>query len=66
MTKTEVLAYYKTVKAVAAALGISESAVSQWPEIIPRLRAYEIQELTRGDLKVGLRTSEGSVGRAAA
>ncbi|WP_339617224.1 Cro/CI family transcriptional regulator [uncultured Gilvimarinus sp.] len=53
MTKTEVLAHYKTGKAVAEALGLSESAVSQWPEVIPRLRAFELERITQGALKVG-------------
>jgi len=52
VTKADVLAHYKTGKAVAEALGLSESAVSQWPESIPRLRAFELERITGGVLRV--------------
>lgn len=52
MFKSDVLKYYKTAKAAAEALGINESAVSQWSEKIPRLRAFELERLTAGALKV--------------
>lgn len=58
MLKSDVIDYYRSagngdpVGAVARALNIKSSAVSQWPEHIPRLRAYELERLTDGALKV--------------
>lgn len=52
MWKSVVYRHYKSFKAIAEALGISKSAVSQWPELIPEGMAYKIESLTRGKLKV--------------
>lgn len=52
MTKTEVVRYFKTPKAVAEALGITRQAFYQWPEKIPRLRAYELERISGGALRV--------------
>lgn len=51
--KREVIEHFGSVGAVASALGIKSSAVSQWPELIPMRRAYEIERITNGVLKVG-------------
>jgi transcriptional repressor of cell division inhibition gene dicB len=51
MRKVDVLAHFKTGRAVAAALKIRESSVSQWPDIIPIRRAYELERITGGALK---------------
>jgi transcriptional repressor of cell division inhibition gene dicB len=37
---------------LAKALGINPASVSQWGEDVPELRAYQIERLTRGALKV--------------
>jgi hypothetical protein len=42
MRKADVLRVYKTNVAVANALGITDSAVSQWGEIIPPMAAHEL------------------------
>lgn len=52
MLKSQVIDHFGTVGATAQALGIKSSAVSQWPEVIPKLRAYEIERITGGKLKV--------------
>lgn len=52
MWKSSVYRYYKSFKAIAKALGITKSAVSQWPELIPEGMAYKIESLTHGKLKV--------------
>lgn len=52
MRKADVIQHFGSVGAVAQALQIKSAAVSQWPEIIPRLRAYEIERITNGKLKV--------------
>lgn len=45
--------FFGGTKALAKALGISSSAVSQWGEFVPKGRAYEIQILTNNKLVVG-------------
>lgn len=52
MKKDDVLKYFGTLERVAATLGISVSAVSQWGKIIPEKNAYRLQEITKGKLKV--------------
>lgn len=50
--KTEmVVEHFGTKTAVARALGINKSAVSQWGENVPRGKAFEIEALTGGALK---------------
>jgi transcriptional repressor of cell division inhibition gene dicB len=52
MTKTDALTYFGSVSATAKAIGISDAAVSQWPERIPLLRQYQIAAVTQGRLQV--------------
>jgi transcriptional repressor of cell division inhibition gene dicB len=52
MLKADVIKYFGSVGAVAQALQIKSAAVSQWPDTIPKLRAYEIERITNGQLKV--------------
>lgn len=52
MQKQEVLDYFGGPLATAKALRITSQAVSKWGERIPQLRAYEIERLTQGQLKV--------------
>ncbi len=51
MRKADAIAHFGSVAQVAAALGISTQAVSQWGELIPPLRAIVLQRVTRGALK---------------
>lgn len=51
LTKDAVI-YFKGKSRVAAALGISAAAVSQWGEHVPQLRQYQLQSLSGGVLKV--------------
>ena len=39
------------VQRLAAALGITHGAVSQWGFYIPALQAYRLEEITQGKLK---------------
>lgn len=55
MWKSSVYRYYKSFKAIAKAVGISKSAVSQWPDLIPEGMAYKIESITGGKLKVRAR-----------
>jgi len=52
MKKIDVIAHFGSKAKVASALGLTKSAVTQWSETIPKLRAYEIEKLTKGKLKV--------------
>ncbi|EBL9222312.1 hypothetical protein DNS57_10835 [Salmonella enterica] len=42
------------IKKISTILGISHSAVSQWPEIIPKGAALELEKITNGALKCDL------------
>jgi hypothetical protein len=50
--KKDVIAHFGSVGAVADALKIKGAAVSQWGEDVPVRRAYELEKLTDGALKV--------------
>lgn len=52
MLKSHVLDHYGSLNSVAKALGITKSAVSQWPDVIPEGNAYKLQFLTSGVLRV--------------
>ena len=52
MKKREVIEHFGSVKAVADALSIKAPSVSEWKEDIPLLRAYQIEKITGGKLKV--------------
>lgn len=51
MKKSEVIEAFGGPGAVADKLGISQPAVSKWPEIIPELRARQIAELKGHGIK---------------
>ncbi len=52
MLKSDVLNYFGTKTAIAHALQISASAVTQWKEVIPEKQAYRLELITKGALKV--------------
>lgn len=52
MHKQTVLDTLGGVSSVARILGIKPASVSMWPAIIPKGRAYELEKLTKGKLKV--------------
>jgi transcriptional regulator with XRE-family HTH domain len=65
MLKRDVKDHFGTYVAAADALGITKSAISQWPEIVPELWAYKIQAITRGRLKIDpLTYQQNSASRA--
>jgi transcriptional repressor of cell division inhibition gene dicB len=56
--KTELAVdYFGTKAAIADALGIKRSAVSQWGKTIPQGRAYQLEVLTGGKLKANARNT---------
>jgi len=52
MKKDDVISYFGGVSKTAKALGLSHASVSGWTDVIPKGRAFEIQVLTKGALKV--------------
>lgn len=59
MLKTAVLSHFHSSPvAVARALGITRSAVSQWPEVVPLKSALRLQALTCGVLSVDMASYE--------
>jgi transcriptional repressor of cell division inhibition gene dicB len=52
MRKTKVIDHFGSLQAVADALDITVSAVSQWDDIVPEGSAYKIQVVTGGALRV--------------
>lgn len=45
------LDFYKTQQTLAAALGISQAAVSKWRDPIPEKQALKLERITDGALK---------------
>lgn len=43
--------FFGSKKKLAAALGISPSAVTMWGEEVPELRQYQIERITKGKVK---------------
>lgn len=52
MNKDDVISYFGGVSNLARLLGISHASVSGWGCVIPKGRAFEIQTITGGSLKV--------------
>lgn len=59
MNKLTAIDFYGTQRNLARALGISESSVSQWPELIPKGAALELEKITNGALKCDLSLYKG-------
>jgi arginine repressor len=56
MKKTEVLQHFQSQSELARRLTahgfpISQPAISKWPEEVPSLRAFQIELITKGQLK---------------
>jgi len=52
MRKDEAIKHFGTAAALARALDISPASVSEWGEMVPEGRAYQLQVLTAGALRV--------------
>ena len=50
MKKSQAIAYFGSVSALAGSLGVTYEAVRQWGEV-PELRQYQLEHLTGGALK---------------
>lgn len=57
MLKTDVIAFFGgrgAISHIAVLIGLTHGAVSQWPELIPKGAALELEKLTNGALKCDL------------
>ena len=66
MYKQTVIDHFGGVVKTAEELGITHAGVSRWGEIIPKGRAFELQMLTKGALKVDLSPYENDQPKSAA
>lgn len=57
MKTADAIRYFQTKSALARALGVSKQAVAQWGDTVPDGRAYQLQVITSGKLKVRERTA---------
>lgn len=52
MKKSDVLKFFGGTSKTAKALNITHASISQWGDDVPPLRAYQIERITFGKLKV--------------
>ena len=53
MLTRDAVDFFEGKTKLAAALRITPAAVSQWRENVPKLRQYQLVELSNGALKMG-------------
>lgn len=63
MTTKEAIAFFGSQAELAAALGVSSGAVSQWSDEPPDWRQWQIQVLTKNKLRVSERVREKAKAR---
>lgn len=51
MLTRDAVRHFGTLTALAAALGITRSAIYQWGRTVPELRQYQLEHLTGGKLQ---------------
>jgi hypothetical protein len=54
MKKSSAIEFYGSQRAIGRVLGITDQAVSAWPDLIPKGAALELEKLTNGALKCDL------------
>lgn len=52
MFTKDAVAFFGSKTVIAEKLGIHKSAVTNWKEVVPKGRAFELEKLTKGKLKV--------------
>ena len=52
MRTEDAIQYFGSKAALARALGIRQPSIYDWGELVPKGRAYELQDLTGGALRV--------------
>ena len=50
MNKSDAIAHFGTQSEIGEVLGISQAAVSKWPDLIPEKQALKLSILTKGAL----------------
>lgn len=58
MKKNTAIQFFGSQSKLAAALNISSAAISLWGDEVPKLRAYQIAELTGGALKIETKSNQ--------
>jgi DNA-binding transcriptional regulator YdaS (Cro superfamily) len=51
MKTKDAILHFGSKSQLAKTLGLTKGAISQWPDDVPELRAYQIERLTKGKLK---------------
>ncbi|WP_354691049.1 Cro/CI family transcriptional regulator [Phytobacter sp. RSE-02] len=59
MNKSIVVDFYGSQRAIATALGVSDQAVSNWGDVIPKGAALELEKITNGALICDLSLYKG-------
>lgn len=59
METSEAVKHFKGKSKLAKALGITPASVSQWGEHVPPLRAYQLERITKGQLKADDSQNDG-------
>lgn len=54
MKKAAAINHFGSQVKLAAAIGVSQAAISKWPDDVPLLRACQIELLTGGKLKAAV------------
>lgn len=55
MRKSDAINHFGGVKPLATKLGVTDVAIYRWKDdLVPKGRAYELEKLTKGKLKVDL------------
>lgn len=52
MKKSDAVAHFGSSVKLAKAINVTKGAISQWGEVVPLGRAYQIELITKGKLKV--------------
>lgn len=47
MRKKDAIEIFGSARALANAIGVTEQAVSQWGDVVPELRVYQLREIIR-------------------
>lgn len=59
MKTTDAVKHFNGKSKLAKALGINPSSVSQWGDEVPELRAFQIERLTEGKIRMTALLSDG-------
>lgn len=66
MNTQDVIKYFGSQSEVARVLKITRSAVNKWPDIVPEGKAYRLQAITSGALRVKTEVYENATMEKAA